>query len=285
MIRVRRWIDLLGAVAQVSLLSACTSDAVFVEPHTTRRYRVLMRWDHDRFRPAPVLFALHAYSTDPAVLVKAFALDRRATTRRGWIVVVPEGARDADGQLSWNASAACCGTGDQRPDDVDYLHRVLEEVRKSAAVEPERVYAIGESNGAFMAHRWACAAWGDLRAIVSISGAAMGPDDPPCSPAVPVSVLHIHGDRDEMIRYDGGKSGAARYRSARESVELWRSLDHCSPEARLSRGGSLLPGTSRLEIWSGPQARVGLWTVESGAHHISGLRFAAEQILEFLEGK
>lgn len=277
--------DLLGTVAQVSLFPACTSGADFVEPHTSRRYRVIMRRDHDRFRPAAVLFALHAYSTDPAVLVKAFALERRAAAQRGWIVVVPEGARDADGHFSWNASAACCGTGAQRPDDVDYLHRVLEEVRKSAAVDSERVYAIGESNGAFMAHRWACAAGGDLRGIVSISGAAMGPDDPPCTPAVPVSVLHIHGDRDEMIRYDGGKSRGARYRSARESVQLWRSLDHCSPEARLSRGRSVKAGASRLEIWFGPQARVALWTVEGGAHHISGLRFEAEQILEFLEGK
>jgi len=232
-----------------------------------------------------VLFALHAYATDPGVLVRAYALARRAVAKRGFILVVPEGIRDADGKPFWNASAACCGTGRQRPDDVEYLHRVLEDLRRRAAVDPERVYAIGVSNGAFMAHRWACAPSGDLRAIVSVSGAAQGPDDPACTPSVPVSVLHIHGDADQTVRYTGGGADGARYPSAPESVEFWRSANGCRREATVTRRRSFPFGSLRVDSWSGPRARVVLWTVDGGAHHMPWLRFHAEEMFNFLEQK
>lgn len=285
---MRRLLQVLGAVAPASLLAACgggVSESPFIEPATSRGYVVWARRDHDRTRPAPVLFALHAYATSPEVLVRAFALVPRAAASRGWILVAPAGTRDGAGKLSWNASAACCGIGPQRPDDVEFLHRVLEDVRRRIAVDPERVYAIGVSNGAFMAHRWACAPSGDLRAIVSIAGAAQGPDDPPCTPSVPVSVLHVHGDEDQTIRYQGGSADGARYPSARESAGFWRNANGCSPEATVTRRRSFLFGDSRIESWSGPRARVALWTVEGGAHHIRALRFDAEEMLAFLEGK
>ena len=274
----------LALVATLAALAACepgVRTARFIEPASGRSYNVFSP-RREPARPSAALFALHAYATDPGALVRAFALERRAVAKRGWILVVPEGTRDADGHLSWNASAACCGTGPHRPDDVGYLHRVLEEVRRQAAVDPERVYAIGESNGAFMAHRWSCAAEGDLRAIVSISGAAPGPDDPPCAPAVSVSALQIHGSEDRTILYEGGWSGRGRHPSARESAGTWRRLDGCEPAPRTARRWRLLMGTSRQESWSCPGAQVALWTVEGGAHHILSLRFYADEILDFL---
>ncbi len=274
----------VALAATLAALAACESGvrgAVFIEPASGRRYTVFTP-RRAPGRASPVLFALHAHATDPEVLVGAFALERRAVARRGWILVVPQGTGDADGHLSWNASAACCGTGPDGPDDVGYLHRVLEDLRRHAAVDPGRVYAIGESNGAFMAHRWACAGAKDLRAIVSISGAAPGPDDSPCAPAAPVSVLQIHGDQDRIIRFEGGRLGRGRYPSVRESVETWRRLDLCEPTPRTVRRWRLFLGASRMESWSCPRAQVALWTVEGGAHHIRSLRFSADEILDFL---
>ena len=136
-----------------------------------------------------------------------------------------------------------------------------------------------------MAQRWACAPFGDLRGIVSIAGVAPGPDDPRCEPGVPVSVLQIHGDRDDTILYEGGQRGRARYPSARDSAAMWVRLNGCVRDDRPGRGGSLLAGDWRVESWTGPRARVALWTVEGGGHHIPRLRFATGQMLEFVEGK
>ncbi|HZR11138.1 MAG TPA: hypothetical protein VFA79_21290 [Myxococcales bacterium] len=256
---------------------------VFVEPATARRYTVLAREGHDPRAPSAVLFVLHPYATDPSVLLHNYGLGRRVAGTRDWLVVVPEGTPDSTGRLSWNASAACCGAGPARPDDVRYLRLVLEDVRRRAAIDPARVHAFGESNGGFMAHRWACAGGGELRGIVSIAGAAPGPDDPPCTPAGPVSVLEVHGDRDEMVRYQGGRSARGRYPAARESVEMWRALDRCDPLPRTSRERRLLLFEPlQVESWSCPSARVALWTVAGGGHQLR-LRLWTDAMIDFLD--
>ena len=191
-----------------TLLAACgrdTVESVHVEPISQRSYRVVMRTEHDAAKPAAVLFALHPYATPASILVDALSLPRHAAGSRGYILVVPEGTRDAAGQPFWNASAACCGVGANRPDDVGYLKAVLDDVKRQLAIDGERVFAIGASNGGFMVHRWACDPRGDLRGIVSISGAGQGLDDPPCAAPRPLRVLEIHGTEDQTIRIEGGQ--------------------------------------------------------------------------------
>ena len=275
----------LAAVA-LALLGACdpgVRSTTLVEPVTGRRYALVVRADRDPGVPAPALFVLHPYATEPAVLPDNYALERRAVAKRGWILVVPEGTRDAGGRLSWNASAACCGTGEMRPDDLDYLRLVLADVRRRGAIDEARVYAFGESNGGFMAHRWACDPQGGIRALVSIAGAAPGPDDPPCGARAPVSVLQVHGDRDAMVRYEGGRTERGRYPSARESVALWRRLDACEPVPRTSVETRLFfLSPLRVEAWSCPHARVALWTAAGGGHQLPAIRRWTEEMLDFL---
>ncbi len=275
-------------IASLALLPACESavrSSAFVEPATARRYTVIAREGHDFRLPSAALFVLHPYATDSSVLVRNYGLEGRAAARRDWLVVVPEGTADAGGQVAWNASAACCGQGAARPDDVGYLRLVLEDVRRHASIDPGRVYAMGESNGGFLAHRWACAADGELRAIVSIAGAAPGPDDPPCAPARPVTVLQVHGDQDEMVLYQGGRTARGRYPGARESIELWRALDACAAVPRTSRETRLLFfAPLRVDSFSCPSARVALWTVEGGGHQLRSVRLRAEAMLDFLAG-
>jgi polyhydroxybutyrate depolymerase len=277
---------LLAQAAALAVEVGCASavdSLTSTEPISDRPYQLFTQRGRDPKRPAAVVFALHAYGAHPDFLLPAYALQRRVVAKRGWILVVPEGTRDAGGRPFWNASAACCGIGGDRPDDLGYLHRILDALRRRTAVDAERVFAIGVSNGAFMAHRWACAPAGDLRAIVSISGAGQGPQDPPCAPSVPVSVLHIHGDRDPIILYQGGERDHGRYPSARESAEAWRRLNVCDANASPDRRWGLFLGPLQIESWSCPRARVSLWTVEGGSHNLWTMRFSVEEILEFLE--
>ena len=217
-----------------------------------------------------------------SVLLRNYDLVRRAAGERGWLLVVPQGVADGEGRLSWNASAACCAAGAAGPDDVGYLRSVLADVRRHAAVDPLRVYAFGESNGGFMAHRWACEPGGELRAIASIAGAAPGPGIPPCAPAAPVSVLEVHGDRDERVRYEGGWSLRGRYPGARETIERWRALDGCAPIGRSARDTRLLFfAPLRVDSFACPSAAVELWTVEGGGHQLRGLRLWSRAVIHF----
>jgi polyhydroxybutyrate depolymerase len=273
----------LGLAVAVLGCEDAVRDESFVEPVSGRAYRVVTRTDHDPAHPAAVLFALHAYATAPEVLVDGYSLVRRAVKMRGFVLVVPEGRRDLLGNYSWNASKACCGRG-ERPDDVGYLRGVLADLRTRYAVDPARAYAIGVSNGGFMAHRWACEPGGDVAGIVSIAGAAQGPDDPPCAPSRKVSVLQIHGTRDLTIRYAGSPTGWRRYPSARDSALFWATHDETRAEPVVGHHRSVLLESVRTETWQAESARVALWSIDGGDHLLRSMRFEVMAMLDFLEG-
>ena len=270
-----------------------TRRQTFVEPGSAREYTVVSRADHDPKRPARVLFSLHPYGNEPELLVESYRLVHHAVKERGWILVVPRGERDEMGLRYWNASAACCGFG-ARKDDRAYLRGVLADVRKRFAIDAASVSAIGVSNGSFMAQRWACDPVGELRVIVSIAGAGPGAEDPPCTPSVPVSVLHIHGDADDSVLYRGGTGDPQRlgqsgpYPSAPETVRAWLHVGSgaaasasARPQVTRTRTWSL--SVVRREEHSLPGRSVRLWTVEGGDHGLPVLRRMVGEIFAFMD--
>src|SRR5690606_30485633 len=169
------------------------------------------------------------------------------------------------------------------PDEVAFLRAVLADVERRARFDRQRVLVFGVSNGAFMAHRLACDASERVRALVSVAGAGPGPRDAPCAPQRPVSVLQVHGARDETIRYAGGALGGARYPGARASLEPWLRFSPCR---RTTHRRSL--------YWFGPSVeveshacgthRVELWTFPEGNHQLDPLWRVVPELLDFLEG-
>lgn len=270
--------------------SASEVDEVTVhEPTTGRAYRILAQrseaggqGDPAPGEARPVLLVLHPYAYPAEELVNAYRLRERAVRGRGWLVVVPEGERDREGKQFWNASAACCGAEPGGQDDVSFLHAVLDDVARRRRVDTTRIFVLGVSNGGFLAHRFACDASERVRAIVSIAAAGPGPEDPPCRPARPVSLLHVHGVLDETIRFAGGTARGARYPAVEDSVAPWLR----SPGGALSRRrGALRWFGPKVEIETHhfPTHRVEVWTVPEGDHALSALRHAVPRLLDFLE--
>lgn len=277
-------------VAWGMLAAACTPDhreQTYRESGSGRSYRVVVSPAHSLRTPSAALFLLHGYGTEPDTMVRSYGLIRRAVHERGWLLVLPRGEPDAHGRIAWNASAACCGDGDARRsrDDVAYLRGVLADLRTHFALDARRVYALGVSNGSFMAQRWACTPESGLRAVVSISGAAPGPDDPPCAAVEPPSLLHLHGSDDDIIRYAGSSAGEARYPGARETAALWRGLAHAGARTHDHWRTSLWPFQRvHEERWDGELSRVALWTYHGGGHKLRTLRWEMDALLSFLDG-
>lgn len=255
----------------------------YIEPVSSRPYRVYTRSDHDPTQPASVLFALHAYASTPDVLLRGYPLRDLAVRARGMVLVVPEGSRDTLGQLHWNASAACCGVGTSRVDDLAYLRQVLTDLKRRLAVDATRVFAFGVSNGGFMAHRWASDPAASLRAIASVSGAGLAADELPKEGLVPLSVLQVHGDEDDIVLYAGGRMRGAEYPSARATVSLYLRAAGIARAPQVSATRTWPFGTIRREEWRQGDTRVALWTVQGGGHQLRAAQLSVGSILDFLE--
>jgi polyhydroxybutyrate depolymerase len=240
--------------------------------------------EHDATRPVPVLVLLHAYSTPAEVLERSFGAQEIAF-ERDWIVAIPEGTRNSSELAFWNASLACCDRDRARPDDVGFLKRMLLDIERRYAVDRNRVYALGVSNGGFMAHRWACEPGGDLRAIVSIAGAGPTDDDYRCEPTRSVSVLELHGDTDDVVAYDGGLLNERRYPSVHATVDGWKRVNGCAPGAKPAREqrSRLFEFPMEIERYDCPNGRVEVMTVHGGGHKMPVGSSLRGELVAFLD--
>jgi polyhydroxybutyrate depolymerase len=265
------------------LLVACARP----DPLRERPYELHLPNNVEPARPAPLVLLLHCFGCDVATIRRILPLDALAD-REGFIVATPRGFVDSNGRPYWNATDACCDP-EQRPDDVAYLMRVLDDVEAKHRVDEKRVFAVGFSNGGFMAHRLACDRAARFAGVVSAGGASWK-DAARCAPSEPVAVLEIHGDADPIIAYGGGTfspGGRALtpFPSARETIAGWARRDGCAAEpvpAPPMDVDPALPG-AETEVTRFGGCRGGaaeLWTLRGGGHSLDA-RFV-EPLWRFL---
>ena len=221
--------------------------------------------------PMPVVMMLHGFGADGESQSNYLDLNETAETR-GFILVKPNGTLNATAQRYWNAFPACCVVlASSPPDDVAFLDAVLDDVESAYTVDPRRVYAMGHSNGAFMANRLACDRTTRFAAIATLAGTL---EPPLCAPSAPISVLHIHASDDLVINYPGGTVIGAMdaYVGAEADVAFWAMSNGCGStrtevEARdLSCG--LGDAETHVERYSGCSdgTVVELWRMDIGGH-------------------
>lgn len=222
--------------------------------------------------PAPLIVLLHTYGNTGAGQNQYMGLSGLADSY-GFIMVAPDGTPSAanGNPRFWNASRACCNWGGKDLDDVGYITGLIEAVKAEYRIDEKRVFILGHSNGAFMAHRLAYERSADIAAIVSLAGADETGERP--APAHPIHVLQIHGTGDAAISYDGGEIQGNAYPSARQSVLNWAKRNGCA-------GGGLDAGMLDLDrSLDGMESTITrhasgcktggsaeLWTIADGAH-------------------
>jgi polyhydroxybutyrate depolymerase len=245
---------------------------------------------YDARQPAPLLIALHGYTSSGADVETYFDLGPAADAR-GFVYAAPDGTYDRDGNRFWNATDACCNFDDADVDDVAYLTDVIGEIEADLAIDPKRIALVGHSNGGFMAYRMACERADRVAAIVSLAGATFV-DPADCAPSEPVSIVQVHGTFDDTILFEGG-STTVPYPGAQATAETWATNDGCDEasstlteriDVDADRAAGDDPAETSVTEWSGCEqgATVQLWTIPDGTHDPSISPAFADAVLDFL---
>lgn len=231
-------------------------------------------------RPVPVVVALHGLGSDAATLETFTALSERADEET-FAVIYPEGLEIelsptcADGKpttfRSWNAGACCAGSAAEGVDDVSFILAALEATSKSIHIDRDRVFAVGFSNGGFMASRLGVEHGNVFRAVASVEG-GLSVD---CDPNDPVSVLYVHGTEDPAVPYDGAPNRAVAwlqecgvlppFEPIETTVARWVDAQGCDPrEADVRTIGS----STTLTTWPACEdgIEVAFASVSGGGH-------------------
>ncbi len=196
-----------------------------------RTYRLYVPNSIDPTTPAPLLIALHGGLGTSEQFEANSGFDGLAESN-GFVVVHPDGigARaDGTGPRTWNGGYCCGPAARADVDDVGFVRQLIDRLDTERPIDPSRIFVAGHSNGAILAYRVACEL-SDRIAAIGVQAGSLGVDT--CTPARPVSVIHLHGTADTNHPIDGGVgSGVAgvAFRPARDAVETLAAADGCSP--------------------------------------------------------
>ncbi len=264
----------LGALAVTvfvsSILTIAPSSAAVVTFPDMRPFKLFVPTNYDPSVPAPLILALHGFGQSSAQFEKYLGLTAIAQSK-GFLYIHPDGTKDKVGTQFWNATPECCDFQTPKINDDAYLVSIIDEVSAKYAVDPQRIYIIGHSNGGFMANRMACTHADRIAAVVNMSGgsytkAAL------CSPKVPISILEVWGTADET--YKGNHILGKPIPGAVKTIATWAGLDQCStvPEKQADKI-DLDPAIkgSETTVFDYTQCPIGisveLWSI-AGAHHV-----------------
>jgi len=259
-----------------------------------RPYSVHVPKGHDDAKPAALVFAFHGYgSDDDGKLLESFFNFKGAANAHDFLYIAPDGVKDKAGQRFWNGTDACCDFDRKNPDDVGYIRAVVKDVAKTRAVDPKRIYAFGLSGGGFFVHRLACEASDLFAGVVSMSAATYA-DEGRCAPKEGVAVVELHGEKDNVVLFEGGTlemgNVAAKYPSAHETVARWGKLNGCGnaltpTTTTLDLTPSLAGSETKIERYEGcTRGTVELWTMKDGPHAPALAKDFSENVWKFFEG-
>ncbi len=144
----------------------------------------------------PLVVSLHGasgHSTDRS----PFRTD--VADRAGCIVVYPQGNEIyfpvfGGTVTGWDASGEVNA-------DVDFIKAIIEDVAAKYTIDRKRIYCCGFSNGGMMTYAMSNACSDVFAAFAAISGFPLNEFHFRHTGARPVPFLHIHGKRDDFVRY------------------------------------------------------------------------------------
>jgi polyhydroxybutyrate depolymerase len=227
---------------------------------------------------APLVVFLHGTGATAAWADEEAGWSRLAE-KAGFAVALPEALRPdpaappkfLTNPQRWNDGAPTAAAANHsRPDDVQFLAAVIDDVQTRAGIDERCVYMSGFSNGAAMVFRAACQLADRVAAIAPVAGYCW-PAEP--KPARPVPTLYMIGSLDPLVPIRGGEVRSpwqhryVRRPAISDTLARWARAIGCATTPLLeSHAGSV-----SVETFPGP-VPFKFVTVEGLGHHWPGGR-------------
>ncbi len=216
---------------------------------------------------SPLVIALHGGGHNADMMETITNLSNKAD-EENFIVVYPNGINFL-GIRTWNAGTCCGPAVTYNVDDVGFIVKMINKLRNTYAIDTNKIFVTGASNGGMLAYRLACEK-SDLFAAVAPVATTMV-NTSPCNALRPVPILHIHSLPDTRVPYYGGygTSYAGVYMPPIDSViNVWANIDGCpgSWNVIYNQNGVLGKGWSNCSNCS----EVFVYTTSDGGHSWPG---------------
>lgn len=206
-----------------------------------RRYLVHVPPGYDGVKPVPVVVMLHGGGGTSRAAAVETGWSAKAD-KDGFLVVFPDAmppdpskpGHFARNPQLWNDGSERFFRGQNAVDDVGFLNAMLDDLLLKFAVDTQRVFVTGFSNGASMSFRFGAEASRRIAAIAPVAGACWANN---VTLERPVPMCYITGMDDPLNRIEGGvpkllRGGSDSVRAkakppVRDSITKWAKAIGC----------------------------------------------------------
>jgi polyhydroxybutyrate depolymerase len=226
-----------------------------------RTYRLYKPSSYTGTQPYPLVLNLHGYTSN-SFAQQIYGNFMPIADTAKFLVVHPQGTKDASNQPYWNAGLSSGGAN-----DLLFLSSLIDTLKAHYNIDPNSVYSTGMSNGGFMSNYLACNLSNKIAAIAGVTGTMFSNWSFTCNPGRPVPVMHIHGTADPTVPYNGGSGMVA----VDTLIKIWRVKNNCNPVPTTSAVPNINTGdgcTADHFLYSGGTSgsTIELYRVNGGAH-------------------
>lgn len=202
-----------------TLLAQTLIDKRLSHDGETREYTIYIPANYQEATSMPLLFNFHGGSGDIASQIAISDMRTMADTA-GFMVVYPQALPDpnAGGSTIWTHKTPTT------VDDVFFVAAMIDTLTSEYAVDANRVYACGYSNGGEFAFELACRLSDRIAAIGVVARSMFIETLENCAPTHPTGVVTIHGTKDD---YEGITfAGTTFYPSLAVINDYWANFNN-----------------------------------------------------------
>ena len=199
--------------------------------------------------PVPLVVMLHGRTGSGKIAASGYYGWKELSEKEGFVVAFPSAlGRPTSWEGAWRGKPT---------EDSIFLAEMIDLVLEELEIDEDRVFMTGHSSGGFMSFSFATTHASKVAAIAPVAGLVVNRS----KPALPVSVLSIHGMDDDVVPYGKGRWGTP---SAPESAELFAQHNGCGPVERTE----LKKGRVLCDRWTDGRAEteVVFYSIEGGDH-------------------
>ena len=207
--------SLLLLLSFSTLIAQDFLDKTLMHDGETREFAVYVPSSYDGSENVPLLFNFHGGSGDIASQIAVSDMRAMADTAN-FIVVYPQALPDPndDGATLWTHKEPTT------VDDIYFVEAMIDDLATEYAIDQNRVYACGYSNGGEFSFELACRLSHRIAAVGVVARSMYIETYNECSPSHPMGIVTIHGSEDE---YEGITFLGTTYYIALDDVNAYWS--------------------------------------------------------------
>ena len=201
-----------SSFAQQTINASITHDGI------QRNYILYIPELYDGSSDVPLVLNFHGFGSN-ANQQMFYGDFRDIADTEGFLLVHPEGTTFIGNQF-WNVGFPGLSS---TVDDVGFTEALIDELATLYAIDLDRVYATGMSNGGFMSFLLACQLSEKIAAVASVTGSMTQDTFNDCNAQLPTPVLQIHGTDDGVVLYNGNNLSIP----IADVISYWVDYNNC----------------------------------------------------------